>query len=257
MTSVNNYYPHALLIAIIILLQWHGISFWYSAVGVSGILFSVVVEAAALYLWVNRIAWLVAILCSFVVIVGPLYDVGYPVIQKINTSENNKKLASSYEIESKINAVFAKKDTTKNLTRLRNAEKAREDLHQSLEKYRKHISTSHVINWALYLQVIIQALGLILVQWVQIIVMRRLLPAAQQIDPIKSIIVDIAGGKFNDNPGIENIQDTLGVTRNQVRDAFRWLIDHGYMVVNDKKIKLVKTEKIDFNDIVLSPPSTR
>lgn len=260
--KLSEFYIEAGLLAIIIvLLQWHGISFWYVAVGASGVLFSITVEAAALYLWVNRIAWLVAVLCSFVVIIGPLYDVAYPVIQKIQQNTNNTKIASSYELESKINAQFAKKDTTKNLTRLRNAEKAREDLHDSMEKYRKHISVSSSASWILYIQVIIQAFGLILVQWVQIIIMRRILPLAKDKVPernpvsnIAKIIKAVANGDFIDDPKIENIQRTLDVTKDEVRQAFTWLVDNGYMTIGNKQYKLVKTGKIDDTQIVISPP---
>lgn len=73
------------LIGVIVLLQTHGIEFWVNKVGLTGILWSLLLEAAALWLWYQpgtgrRVLGLIA---SAMLLFGPLHQVAIPVLQEM------------------------------------------------------------------------------------------------------------------------------------------------------------------------------
>lgn len=261
-----NYIDKTLLAGIIVLLQWHGISFWMDAAGPSGVLFSVLMEAVALFLWFHRIAWVLAGACSLVVILGPLYDVAGPVVGVMQSIEVDAKIAASYEAEIQIDTNAAGIDSAKNLTRLRASELARADAKKTLQDYRSGLRAATVSpGWLLMAQIIIQAAGLILLQWAQIIIIRRrpAKPSATMMQQIgiaprrqapvvtmmQKVVKLIAGGEFDGTPTVEAIQDKTGATIDDIKAAFKWLIANGYARVDGKKIVITKYGDIELAKI--------
>jgi len=85
--------PAVVLAGAIGLLQAHGIAFWSSKLGSYGIAWSVLLEAIALWLWsrtaiANR---LLALLASVLLLLGPLYQVGTPILEGLASAEHSDR----------------------------------------------------------------------------------------------------------------------------------------------------------------------
>ncbi len=78
----------SILILIIGLIQWHSIQFWMSITGEIGILWSIVIEAAGLWLWWQR-QTLLACTASFILIAGPLLGLAIPLQKTITQNQTN------------------------------------------------------------------------------------------------------------------------------------------------------------------------
>lgn len=76
------------LILSISLIQWHSIQFWISTTGEVGILWSMAIEAAGLWLWWQR-HMLLAGVTSFILITGPILGLTLPLQQAITQSQAN------------------------------------------------------------------------------------------------------------------------------------------------------------------------
>jgi len=82
-----------LLGAISSLLQAHGIAFWSSKLGYYGMAWSLLLEAIALWLW-SRTALgnrLLAVLASVLLLLGPLYQVGTPILEGLASVEHSDR----------------------------------------------------------------------------------------------------------------------------------------------------------------------
>ncbi|MBL4797619.1 MAG: hypothetical protein JKY50_09405 [Oleispira sp.] len=91
--SVSTHLPKApaaiLLIAAATLMQIHSIEFWMNQTGdYSGILWSLLLEGAALWLWASHNGWKSALglVASLLVLAGPLYQVSSPAITQWQNS---------------------------------------------------------------------------------------------------------------------------------------------------------------------------
>ncbi|MAK90436.1 MAG: hypothetical protein CMI13_04260 [Oleibacter sp.] len=73
-----------LLIGGVIIMQIHAIEFWTRYAGEYGVLWSVMLEGAALWLWSQRSLPknILALIASTLVLCGPLYEVSAPAIQQ-------------------------------------------------------------------------------------------------------------------------------------------------------------------------------
>ncbi len=83
---MNNHrltFPILLVVACTVLIQVHGWQFWIDQAGAAGPIWSVVLEACALWLWwhSSRLVRLVGALGTLVVLSGPLFVLSQPAIQ--------------------------------------------------------------------------------------------------------------------------------------------------------------------------------
>jgi len=78
----------AVLVAVasIALLQIHGVEFWMGQAGNTGIVWSLALEVAAIYLWLHG-RTLPAVLASALLIAGPLYQVSLPLMEQAQGEE--------------------------------------------------------------------------------------------------------------------------------------------------------------------------
>lgn len=112
----RTYLPLLIVAGGVGLLQWHSIQFWQAMTGeVSGVGFSIVLEAISLWLWFRVVPWptdwrdprqwfrtapavgvrLLAILTTCVLLSGPLYQVSAPLIRE---GESLSNAAASVEM---------------------------------------------------------------------------------------------------------------------------------------------------------------
>lgn len=85
--------PAVVLAGAIGLLQTHGIAFWSGKLGPYGIAWSLLLEAIALWLW-SRTALgnrLLALLASVLLLLGPLYQVGTPILEGLASAEHSDR----------------------------------------------------------------------------------------------------------------------------------------------------------------------
>ena len=75
--TLSNKLSTAMLILSTSIIQWHSIQFWVDVASNIGFLWSIAIEAAAIWLWWHRKTTL-AFLASLLLIVGPLYSLSAP-----------------------------------------------------------------------------------------------------------------------------------------------------------------------------------
>lgn len=75
--TLSNKLSTAMLILSTSIIQWHSIQFWVDVASNIGFLWSIAIEAAAIWLWWHRKAAL-AFLASLLLIAGPLYSLSAP-----------------------------------------------------------------------------------------------------------------------------------------------------------------------------------
>jgi hypothetical protein len=78
-----------MLVLSISLIQWHSIQFWMEATGVVGPLWSIAIEAAALWLWWQERIFL-ACCASLILAVGPLTYLAMPIYETAQLEHQNK-----------------------------------------------------------------------------------------------------------------------------------------------------------------------
>lgn len=88
--KINQIGIAGLLVAAMLLMQIHSIEFWTTYAGATGILWSLLLEGAALWLWSARSIGKngLALVASLLVLAGPLYQVSLPVIDSYRASES-------------------------------------------------------------------------------------------------------------------------------------------------------------------------
>ena len=71
-----------LLLMAVAILQWHAIAFWQTHTGSLGLMWSVGIEGAAVWLWwqPQRLVRAIGLIASVLSLAGPLHHVGTPVI---------------------------------------------------------------------------------------------------------------------------------------------------------------------------------
>ena len=88
--------PCVVLIGAIGLIQAHGIAFWSGKLGPYGIAWSVLLEATALWLWSRPAIGSRALAClaSVLLLLGPLYQVGTPILDGLALAEHSNRARS-------------------------------------------------------------------------------------------------------------------------------------------------------------------
>lgn len=103
--------PLVLLTLSIIVLQIHGVAFWVKQTGNTGVLWSFLLEAAALWFWSRRTFFLMlmGVGASLLTLVGPLYEVGYQPLNEAWETHQVLELAPTKEakLEAAYNAKLA------------------------------------------------------------------------------------------------------------------------------------------------------
>lgn len=80
--TLGQLLPALVLLGAVTLLQWHGWKFWSTYVGPSGWAWSLLLELAALWLWVDhrRTRHLLAFVTSLLLLAGPMYSIAEPLL---------------------------------------------------------------------------------------------------------------------------------------------------------------------------------
>ena len=91
MRVANPIWLNVLMLTLSIsLIQWHSIQFWMEATGIIGPLWSVAIEAAALWLWWQRRIWL-ACLSSIILALGPLSFLAIPAYEAVQLEKQRQE----------------------------------------------------------------------------------------------------------------------------------------------------------------------
>jgi|GEM_PF-5480247 len=101
--------PLVLLFLSIVVLQIHGIAFWIKHTGNTGVLWSLLLEGAALWFWSRRTValMLLGVGASLLTLVGPLYEVGYKPLNE--AWEVHAVLSTAPDKEAKLKAAHEAK----------------------------------------------------------------------------------------------------------------------------------------------------
>lgn len=103
------------LIGAITLLQIHGIEFWTGRVGAIGILWSLLLEGVALWLWYQPSASrrTLGLVASLILLAGPLHQVAVPVLQEMENSKHadSARLAQISIVREKISGLEKSMET--------------------------------------------------------------------------------------------------------------------------------------------------
>lgn len=88
-----------LLIGGVVIMQAHAIEFWGRYAGDYGVLWSIMLEGAALWLWSHHSLGksLLALIASALVLTGPLYEVSAPAIQQYQEAKSSPALYAKRE----------------------------------------------------------------------------------------------------------------------------------------------------------------
>lgn len=77
---ISNKFSVVMLILTTSIIQWHSIQFWIEVAESIGFLWSIAIEAAALWLWWQK-KTVLAFIASFLLMTGPLYSLSIPVYE--------------------------------------------------------------------------------------------------------------------------------------------------------------------------------
>jgi hypothetical protein len=91
-------WQNGLMLALsICLIQWHSIQFWIASTGAIGPLWSIAIEAAALWLWWQQ-RLLLACCASLILVVGPLTYLAMPVYESAQLDNQNQLQLSDRKV---------------------------------------------------------------------------------------------------------------------------------------------------------------
>ena len=179
------------LVGAITLLQVHGIEFWTARVGMIGVLWSLLLEATALWLWyqpgtAKRILGLVA---SLLLLAGPLHQVAVPVLQEVenSTHADSARMAQISIVQDEIS------DIEKGLEVFRKNSEARigwlgpiQQNEKRLSEARQELATllatpaQSALDWSQQGAVLMQATTLVLFQLTAILIITSLSKISNQ-----------------------------------------------------------------------------
>jgi hypothetical protein len=77
---ISDKFSAVMLILTTSIIQWHSIQFWIEVAENIGFLWSIAIEAAAIWLWWHK-KTLLAFIASFLLMAGPLYSLSMPVYE--------------------------------------------------------------------------------------------------------------------------------------------------------------------------------
>lgn len=172
------------------LLQIHSIKFWTSIVGnETGILWSLLLEIVALWLWTltslkHRI---LGGLTTVVLLAGPLYDVGYPILKQ-HTAQTLTFQAAAAEIEQKQELLDLKKESLRIFlensrdrtgwhTKIAQVESDIEILVVDINGLKKRLSqklNNGDLDFQKYLVIMLQIISVVIFQFVNVVAINRL-----------------------------------------------------------------------------------
>lgn len=186
----NNPLPIILIVGGIALLQIHAIEFWIEHTGKTGVLWSLIIEMSALWLWSKR-GWptLLAIVASTLALAGPLYQVATPVINELqsNTQSTVNNQQSKALLTEEIASLEASLVTYNNNSEKRLgwaeliAETQNRLFQARAELKQATTATSPPLAWQAWAVVLLQAIALLLVQLVVVMAIRTVTPIKQTI----------------------------------------------------------------------------
>lgn len=247
-----------LLIGAVGLLQWHGGWFWYHQTGITGVVFSVLIEIAALLLWYQPESnnTLPALICSALVVAGPFYKISEPLLQGTATatttlsSTNDRITALKESITDDKATLKDYRDNSKDrggwlpaMNRI-DARKATDNATlQTLLKQRATTQQTATLQWLTYTTIVIQAIGLLFLQLTQIKIIRSWRPVKNADtrepetpsnatnDKVQQVINAVLAGKYQGANlfTVRNIIATEGVRHEHVKAAFDIMVNKQQM----------------------------
>ena len=91
--QTSDKFSAVMLILTTSIIQWHSIQFWMEAAESIGFLWSIAIEAAAIWLWWHK-KTVLAFIASSLLMAGPLYSLSTPVYE---AKQSEEALASSHQ----------------------------------------------------------------------------------------------------------------------------------------------------------------
>jgi hypothetical protein len=168
----------AVAAASVVLLQTHGIAFWVAQTGSTGVVWSLVLEFAAIYLWLHG-RTLPAVLASALLIAGPLHQVSLPLVEQAQEADiaTSSRLATEREIEQLERSLARYEENSgKRLGWAERIDSAQERLDVARERLRgiTHLQGEHRRDWQKFAIIILEAVALLVVLYSQIFALSQL-----------------------------------------------------------------------------------
>ena len=185
-----------LLIAAATLMQIHSIEFWVDQAGTSGILWSLLLEGAALWLWASHSGWKSALglVASLLVLAGPLYQVSSPAIKTWQSSnalpglQVKQEAILKAEILSLENSLAQYNDNSANRVgwsgRIDATKASLETANRELKQLYKEQSQPIAMTWQSLAVIAMQAISLVLFQLLIVLTIRSL-SAKQEVKAVE------------------------------------------------------------------------
>lgn len=175
----------------IALLQIHGIAFWSDKVGPLGILWSVLLEATALWLWYQRNVpkRALGLLASVMLLAGPLHQVAVPVLQAMEDARHadSMRVAQVSIIHDEISNLETSLETFRKNSESRSGwlnaiQKTEQQLSSARKELRGLLATpaQSALDWSQQGAVLMQATTLVLFQLTAILIITSLSKISNQ-----------------------------------------------------------------------------
>lgn len=180
------------------LIQWHSIQFWMDSTGVVGPLWSLAIEAAALWLWWQQ-RLLLACCASLILIIGPLNYLAMPVYESVQLEQRNLDRLNDQKvmIQNSINQLTAALESYQHTSQSRVGWAARIDDTQAALQIERGRFENTIIetqtqnrNALPYLTISIETLAISILMLTQILAIHALRNVSTSKDGIETVSTD-------------------------------------------------------------------
>lgn len=173
------------LIGAITLLQIHGIEFWTGRVGAIGILWSLLLEGVALWLWYQPSASrrTLGLVASLMLLAGPLHQVAVPVLQEMENSKHadSARMAQISIVREEISNLERTMETFRRNSEVRTGwlnaiqenEKRLSDARQTMRSLQA-APVQSALDWSQHSVVLMQGAALVLFQVTAVLIITSL-----------------------------------------------------------------------------------
>lgn len=180
--TLSNKLSTAMLILSTSIIQWHSIQFWVDVASNIGFLWSIAIEAAAIWLWWHRKAAL-AFLASLLLIVGPLYSLSAPAYletqnQTLQAMNHQQKIRISQDAinDLKLSLSNYEKNSLSRVGWATRIDETRKALQVEVEELKRLVNTTEHLKQAPmpWFIIVIELLGLAVLLITQVLTIHAL-----------------------------------------------------------------------------------
>ena len=171
---MQKYLAVLIVIVCTVLLQAHSIPFWMDQTGnIIGILWSITIEFAAIWLWINK-KILLATIASFIIILVPLAELSKPLLSEIRLVAINTQISKLNDLDLKQSELLQDKYSKANWTI--NLKKNAEDFRAAINTQKELLTESSKLKstYENIFIILLQSVALIVVLLTQIQALKML-----------------------------------------------------------------------------------